>query len=282
LGDRILKLDVIAEQSEMLIGLLAGVEVIRGKVRNRSTSGGPSGTKRKKRDSRQAPGALGLIAKNVRNIAVLQPAHRPTAEQKQLALALAVEAGCLAAAARDSARRAFGRADYACRVAPRTKPVRRIITHSEPDGDAIAAASLAERFLFVNQPVEVLFVPRERALSAYRAGDCLVDVGNTHDPMSLFFDHKPPALPSRHYSCAAKLVWKHLGKQGCAVGHLEPFVNVAWAGDSPRARSRYLEECRHSQCRGFHAAIARARQSEETDAKVYRQVRRWLDRAFLG
>jgi hypothetical protein len=43
----------------------------------------------------------------------------------------------------------------------------------------------------------------------------------------------------------------------------------------------YFHEHQHSKRCGLHAALARARQSEETDAGVYRKVRRWLDRTYL-
>jgi len=63
---------------------------------------------------------------------------------------------------------------------------------------------VAERFLFVGESVEVLFVSRERERGAYRREDCLVAVGDTHDPTNYFFDHKPPAFADRHQTCAAR------------------------------------------------------------------------------
>ena len=155
-----------------------------------------------------------------------------------------------------------------------------MITHAKPDGDAIAAAWLAERFLFNGEAVEILFLERERVLGAYREGDCLVDVGNTHEPERFFFDHKKPAFPSRHDSCAAKLVWEHLRALGRRVEHLEPLVRAAFAGDSARARAQYSSDYMQSNRDGFHAAIARARESQRSDADVYREVRGWLDRTY--
>jgi hypothetical protein len=104
-ADRLLTLDLAAEQADRLRGLLAEVDTVDG----------PSSQKSKPRESDSEPtdklnaaGALGLIAKNVRNVALLQPAHRPTQEQKGEALRLTVEALRLAMAARDIGRWAFG------------------------------------------------------------------------------------------------------------------------------------------------------------------------------
>jgi len=228
-------------------------------------------------DKLHAAGGLGLIAKNVRNVATLKSVHLPTPQQKEVALKLTADALKLAADARDAARRQFGRADAACQVQPTRTPTRRVITHTEVDGDAVAAAWLAERFLFADESVEVLFIPRNRAFGAYRAGDCLVDVGNTHDPANLFFDHKPPAFSNRHESCAARLVWDRLIKQNRPVGHLKPLVKVVHAGDSVRERAWLPEEYEKSKRAGFHKALNEAKRVEATDAGVYRVIRRWLD-----
>jgi hypothetical protein len=102
-----------------------------------------------------------------------------------------------------AARKRWGSLDVQVRVRPSEVVTRRIITHANPDGDALVSAWLAERYLFAGEAAEVLFVPRKRVLGCLRPGDCLVDVGNAFDPAHHLFDHKPPALPSRHDSCAA-------------------------------------------------------------------------------
>src|SRR5262245_9820952 len=111
------------------------------------------------------------------------------------------------ATARHKARHYFGEADAGFGI--QSPSTRRVITHRKPDGDAIVSAWLAERFLLEGASVELLFVDRRRVFGAYRPGDCLVDVGNINEPANHFFDHKPPAFPCRHDSCAAKLIWEH-------------------------------------------------------------------------
>ena len=120
------------------------------------------------------------------------------------------------------------------RRTPRPVPegvVKRIVTHSKPDADAIAAAWLAETFLFPGEEVEVLFVPRLRPGQAGPAADCLVDIACIHDPERLIFDHKPPAFADRNATCATRLVWEHLLSLGRPVGHLEALVRVVHEGD---------------------------------------------------
>jgi hypothetical protein len=274
LADRLLTLDLAAEQADRLRGLLVAVEPVDGHLGKKS-KGRKSDTELT--DKIYAAGGLGLIAKNVRNVAALQPAHRPTREQKELALRLTAESRAVAVAAWDACRRAFGRADAACRVRPNRTPTRRVITHNKPDGDAVAAAWLAERLLFAGEPVEVLFVPRERVWGAWRVGDCVVGVGNAHDPKHLFFDHKPPAFENQHQYCAAWLVWNRLAKLGRPVQHLKALADVVHAGDSAQERAWFKAEYAESKRAGFHKALADAKAVHDTDADVYQAVRRWLD-----
>ena len=53
--------------------------------------------------------------------------------------------------------------------------MRRVITHSKPDGDAIASAWLAATYLFPGEHVGVAFVPRLRPGQPAPAADCLVE-----------------------------------------------------------------------------------------------------------
>ena len=115
--------------------------------------------------------------------------------------------------------------------------MRRVVTHSKPDGDAIASAWLAATYLFPGEHVEVAFVPRPRPGQPAPAADCLVDVGCAFEPERLAFDHKPPAFADRNATCATRLVWEHLLSLGRPVGHLGALVWVVHEGDrSPPGR----------------------------------------------
>ena len=236
LADRLLTLDLIEEQASQLRDLLSDLQTV-SRTGGKNTKGRASEAALTQR--LYAASGLGLIAKNVRNVAVLQEAHLPIPAQKELAIRLTEDILKLSASARDLGRRSFGRADDACRVRPARTPTIRVITHDKVDGDTIASAWLAEKFLFADQSVEVLFVPRGRVCGAYRTGDCMVDVGNTFDAKNFFFDHKLPAYANRHDSCAARLVWDRLCKLGHPVHHLKPLINVVFAGDSARERPWY-------------------------------------------
>ena len=136
---------------------------------------------------------------------------------------------------------------------------------------------LAERFLFAGESVEVLFLPRERVLGAYRTGDCLLDVGNTHDASKLFFDHKIVG-GDRHADCEAGLVWKRLVALRRPVMHLRSLVDVVFAGDSRRAWASFRSEYEESKRSGFHKALSDAKRTYVNDADVYRAMRLWLDK----
>jgi len=206
-------------------------------------------------DRLHAAAALGLLAKNVRNLPLLKPEHRPTPEKEFEALTLSQDIAATARTARRSARGRWGRLDARLSLGSRGPKARRIITHADPDGDALASVWLVESYLLAGEGVRILFVPRERVLGCLRPGDCLVDVGNTHDAARFLYDHKPPALPCRHDSCAAQLVWQHLLGTGKPVQHLEEFIQAAFAGDSLKRPKEFAATATASKRSGFPTAL---------------------------
>ena len=72
--------------------------------------------------------------------------------------------------------------------------MKRIVTHADPDLDAIVSAWIAQDFLFQAHESEVLFVNRKVPETLMQHADCLVDVGNVYCPENYRFDHKPPHL----------------------------------------------------------------------------------------
>ena len=160
---------------------------------------------------------------------------------------------------------------------PGETPMRRITTHSKPDGDAIASAWLAARYMFRGEHVGVAFVPRLRPGQPVPAADCLVDIGCAYDPQRLVFDHKPPAFVDRNQNCATRLVWEHLLSLGRPVGHLEALVSVVHEGDrSPPGRPS--PELATSRLEGFHSRLKQAGARGGGDLQLYREMRGWLER----
>ena len=72
--------------------------------------------------------------------------------------------------------------------------MKRIVTHSKPDADAIAAAWLAENFPFQSEDVAVMFVSHRLPGQFRPATDSFVEVGCIQTPARRHFDHKPPAF----------------------------------------------------------------------------------------
>lgn len=159
--------------------------------------------------------------------------------------------------------------------------MKQIATHTGPDADALCAAWLAQRFLFAGEGSEVVFVARSWTPRSRAQFSCVVDVGRAHNPARLLFDHKPPALPDRNDSCAAKLVYKYLQQQGQELSLLElpllePLIQVVHEGDHspPRRPSPALVL---SRSQGLHVLVRRLRTAQHSDAQVFEAARLWLD-----
>lgn len=138
------------------------------------------------------------------------------------------------------------------------------------------AAWLAERHLFDEDDVEVVFVGRKRPVRAAVAVDCAVDVWNVYDPECLVFDHKPPAFADRNQTCATRLVWEYLVSQGRSVQHLAALVQAVHEGDRnpPGRGGAALEQSKRD---GLHAHFAQIRPLCRNDDQRYQVIRSWLD-----
>ena len=181
LADRLLTLDLVAEQASRLRDLLTELEAVEG-AGSAPTRGGKADTALI--DKRHAAGGLGLIAKNVRNVATLQPAHRPTPRENDVALRLTTEAIDLAVTARDAAREAFAcRRGMSCAAGPYADEAcdhprrgRRRRGRGGVAGRAVSIRGRGCRGAVRAARAGTRGIPRRRRL---------VDVGNTHDPESV-------------------------------------------------------------------------------------------------
>ena len=105
------------------------------------------------------------------------------------------------------------------------------------------------------------------------------DIGNSHDPDRLRFDHKPPAFEDRNETCATRLVYDNLIQNGHPVGHLADLVDLVHDGDAVtrRARSSAYQDSRR---RGLHAHIHCLKQIGENDVMLFNAVALWQDAKF--
>ena len=147
-----------------------------------------------------------------------------------------------------------------------------ILTHKQPDLDAVVSAWLAQEYLFGGEQTTVLFVGRSISRAQIEAADCVVDVGNAYDPERLWFDHKPPAFEDRNANCATTLVWEHLLRLKKDVAHLQPLVQVVFEGDT----RRWSEALKESRKNGAHATLNRYAREYAKDAEVYARMTAWL------
>ena len=150
--------------------------------------------------------------------------------------------------------------------------MKQIITHADPDLDAIVSAWIAQDFLFRGNESEVLFVSRKVPERLMLHADCVVDVGNTYSPENYRFDHKPPAFQNRNSTCATRLIWEYLIDIGVDVAHLEPLVEITYQGDT----HRNSEVLKQSRIDGPHAELVKLKTEHKETTEVYRQMVLWL------
>ena len=150
--------------------------------------------------------------------------------------------------------------------------MKQIVTHADPDLDAIVSAWIAQDFLFQAHESEVLFVSRKVPEKLRHAADCLVDVGNTYCPENYRFDHKPPAFENRNSTCATRLIWEYLLDIGVAVRHLARLVEITYQGDT----HRNSEALKQSRIDGPHAKLKQLKTAYKDTTEVYQQMVLWL------
>ena len=136
--------------------------------------------------------------------------------------------------------------------------MKQIITHANPDLDAIVSAWIAQDFLFNGHESEVLFVSRKVPEKLMLHADCVVDVGNTYIPEKYRFDHKPPAFQ----------IWEYLRDTGADVAHLESLVQITYQGDT----HRNSDALKQSRIDGPHAELVKLKSEVKEITEVYRQM----------
>ena len=152
------------------------------------------------------------------------------------------------------------------------KNLKQIITHANPDLDAIVSAWIAQDFLFKDYASEVLFVSRKVPEKRMLHADCVVDVGNTYIPENYRFDHKPPAFQDRNSTCATRLIWEYLCGIGSDIAHLEPLVQITYQGDT----HRNSDALKQSRIDGPHAELVKLKSEYKEATEVYRRMVLWL------
>ncbi len=150
--------------------------------------------------------------------------------------------------------------------------MKRIVTHADPDLDAIVSAWIAQDFLFHAHASEVLFVNRKVPEKLRHCTDCLVDIGNTYCPEDYRFDHKPPAFENRNRTCATRLIWEYLLDIGVDVRHLQQLVEITYQGDTHR-NSVALQQ---SRIDGPHAKLKQLKTEYKDPTAIYQRMVHWL------
>lgn len=137
--------------------------------------------------------------------------------------------------------------------------MKKIITHTSPDWDAIGASWLVQRHLLPD--AEIVCASREEIETAKSAAAAIVDCGGEYDPVRLRFDHHQLPGADATHTCATLQAWFHIGVQAI---HLEPLVLLVWAGDT--GKNEYGADM--SREVGLHAQLAARKAAGWTDAAL--------------
>lgn len=124
-----------------------------------------------------------------------------------------------------------------------------IITHTNPDLDAIASVWLLKRFGvggLENEPVEFINTGNPDAEKLEKAA-AVVDTGRQFDPDKRRFDHHHLPGQDANNTCAALQVYRSLDAE---IAHLEPLINLIFAGDTGRSEANASREV------GLHAILS--------------------------
>lgn len=128
-----------------------------------------------------------------------------------------------------------------------------IVTHTNPDWDAIASAWLLKRYLPRLAEAEIKFVNTGNPdLELLASATAVVDTGKKYDPQILHFDHHHLAGVKANETCAAQQVYEHLKAQGLAPDYLKPLVKLVFQGDTGRKTFSVT----HSYQTGIHALLS--------------------------
>lgn len=154
-----------------------------------------------------------------------------------------------------------------------------IVTHVNPDWDALGAAWLLSRFHPKTTHAQLMFVTAKNPdADMLRAATAVVDVGLVYDAKNLRFDHHQEDYAEN--LSATGLVYKHLVESGIAgnyfnnLQHIEPLVrlinNVDLGERAPEGEFSFQF--------GIHALLSaeRYRLSTQTDKEnLFSEVARW-------
>ncbi len=125
-----------------------------------------------------------------------------------------------------------------------------ITTHINPDFDAITYAWLMQRFApgFENSTIKFISFSN-LDLELLKSADSVGDIGGEYDPTRLRFDHHHLPGNQATSTCAAKMAWEWLLKQGQDVAHLAPLIEEVYQGDLGKTPLLGI----HAQLMGYKA-----------------------------
>lgn len=152
-----------------------------------------------------------------------------------------------------------------------------IVTHQNPDWDAIASAWLLKRYLPALAEAEIMFVntgnPDQELLAR---ADAVVDTGKKHLPQDLRFDHHHLPGTKTNDTCAIKQVYAYL-KPRIAPAYLQLLVELVFQGDT----GRQTDALKYSYQTGIHALLSGRKRQWRQELNTFMPDREVLEFGFM-
>src|SRR3990172_11698851 len=136
-----------------------------------------------------------------------------------------------------------------------------IVTHQNPDWDALMGCFQIEKFLAGNEAVEYGFINMAKPdLELLARADYVIDCGGEFDPDRGRFDHHQMG-GGANKTCAAQLVYAYLNPK-FQIEYLEPLIELVYEGDVFGAGSA------QSRLVGIHALLSAFKHERNVDEEI--------------
>lgn len=142
-----------------------------------------------------------------------------------------------------------------------------IVTHTNPDWDAITSVWLLKRYSNLAN-AEIHFVNTGNPdLALLVLADAIVDTGKEYDPSRLRFDHHQLPGEASNNTCAARQVWEHL--RGQDTIHLSILIDLILDGDTGRKEASWSRDLGiHALLSGYKSSYRQAYNSFAPDSDI--------------
>lgn len=143
-----------------------------------------------------------------------------------------------------------------------------IVTHQNPDFDAITGVWLLKRFGGLEAEMVAFVNTGNPDMALLASAKAVVDTGREYDVNSLRFDHHHLPGSGANDTCSALQVYKYLQAVYPGVfDYLKPLVQLVFAGDTGRSEANFSRELGiHAMLSGFKVGFTERKECATDEA----------------